>query len=162
MAANRYAPHLYVIPEDDANRQIAVGFEKDYRIRPRSIQIVSPAGGWKKALEKLSDDYYRILEANQNSRVLVIIDCDCDTERISRALDEVPEHLRDRVFIVGTKSEPELLRKTFNTSLEKIGQAIADECFDEEVKLWSHEQLIHNSSEVKRLKRDLFSIVFDI
>lgn len=162
MAANRYAPHLYVIPEDDANRQIAVGFEKDYRIKPRSIQIIGPAGGWKKALEKLSDDYYRILESNHNSRVLVIIDCDGDAERISRALGEVPAHLRGRVFIVGTMSEPEVLKKTFNTTLEKIGQAIADECFDENVKLWNHEQLIHNSSEVERLKRDLFSIVFDI
>jgi hypothetical protein len=26
MAVNRYKPHIYVVPEDDANRQIANGF----------------------------------------------------------------------------------------------------------------------------------------
>ena len=74
MAVNKYKPHLYVIPEDDANRQMAVGFEKDYRIRATAIQILRPAGGWKKALDRLSDEYYRVLDANVKSRVLVLID----------------------------------------------------------------------------------------
>ena len=161
MAVNKYVPHLYVIPEDDANRQMAVGFEKDYRIRARAIQILRPAGGWKKALDWLSDEYYRVLDEKANSRVLVLIDCDQDVYRIAGALDSVPEHLKDRVFILGAMSEPEKLKQELNLTFEKIGEEIANACFDDGVTVWNHDQLKHNASEVERLRSNLFSVVFE-
>ncbi len=161
MAVNKYIPHLFVIPEDDANRQMAIGFEKDDRIRARSLQIVAPAGGWSKALEKLKGEYYRVLESNPNSHVLVIIDCDQDSQRIPCALAKVPGHLQNRVFIIGTLSEPEELRKSLNGTLEMIGESVAQECYDPNQLIWKHDQLQHNSTEVIRLKSVLFPVVFD-
>lgn len=58
MAVNKYIPHLYIIPEDDANRQMAIGFEKDDRIRGNAFQIVAPAGGcWKETPYAAPADY---------------------------------------------------------------------------------------------------------
>ena len=160
MAANKHIPHLYVIPEDDANRQMAVGFEKDDRIRARAIQIVAPAGGWVKALEKLEVDYFTLLRSNQNSHVLVLIDCDAKSNRINNAFAKVPSEIKERVFILGTLNEPEVLKRSLNTPLEKIGELIIEECFDANQKIWQHEQLKHNATEVARLKSVLFNIVF--
>jgi hypothetical protein len=161
MAANKFRPHVFVIPEDDANRQMALGFEKDVRVRARSLQILSPAGGWLKTLEKLSADYYPILESNSNSHVLALIDSDGDDQRITSALGDIPVHLRDRVFILGTLSQPETLKRALNATLEDIGVGVADGCFKEESELWNHEQLTHNSAELARLKSSLFGVVFD-
>lgn len=50
---NRFKPHLLVLPEDDANRQIAVGFLLEPALRLRSIQILPPARGWLAARDRL-------------------------------------------------------------------------------------------------------------
>jgi len=52
MAVNVYKPHLFVIPEDDADRQFAVGFEFDFRLKLRAMQVMPVAGGWLKVVDK--------------------------------------------------------------------------------------------------------------
>jgi hypothetical protein len=160
VAVNRHIRHLFVIPEDDANRQMAIGFEKDDRVRGNAIQIVPPAGGWEKALKKLADDYFPLVQSNANSHVLVLIDCDGNSERLADALAQVPKEIEDRVFIVGTLGEPEILKKSLNLPLEMIGGIVADECFDPDSKIWQHDQLKHNAVEVARLKSALSNAVF--
>ena len=49
MSVNKAKPHLYVIPEDDADRQIAKGFVLHGRVDERRVQVVEPAGGWSRA-----------------------------------------------------------------------------------------------------------------
>lgn len=49
MAANRYRRHLLVIPEDDANRQIMIGFVLGLSVNSRLVQVEPPAGGWLRA-----------------------------------------------------------------------------------------------------------------
>ena len=44
MSVNRHKPHLLVLPEDDANRQLARGFELE--LSTRQFQVLQPAGGW--------------------------------------------------------------------------------------------------------------------
>jgi len=39
MSVNVYKPHVLVLPEDDADRQIATGFLLDPSLKPRNIQI---------------------------------------------------------------------------------------------------------------------------
>lgn len=45
MSVNFYKPHVLVLPEDDANRQIAIGFLLDPGLKQRNIQILTPSGG---------------------------------------------------------------------------------------------------------------------
>jgi hypothetical protein len=49
MAVNKYKPHIYVLPEDDANRQIANGFLLHESVDSRSIQVMPTTGGWTRA-----------------------------------------------------------------------------------------------------------------
>ena len=51
MSVNRHNPHVYVLPEDDANRQLANGFwqEVDWN-RQRQMYVLSVAGGWNEVL----------------------------------------------------------------------------------------------------------------
>ena len=40
MSVNRYRPHIMILPEDDANRQLANGFVSHAFIAPRSVQVL--------------------------------------------------------------------------------------------------------------------------
>lgn len=161
MAPNKFLPHVFVLPEDDQNREMAVGFEKDYRIKSRVIQVVPIAGGHLKAIEKLKTEYFPILESNSNSRIIVLIDCDNDANRIPKILADVPGHLQDRVFVLGALDEPESLKTALKLSAEKIGEKVADSCFDEKLNFWTHEQLEHNLAEVRRLRDRIAKEVFE-
>jgi hypothetical protein len=43
MSVNKYLPHVLVLPEDDANRQLATGFEIEVK-HTRRIQVLVEAG----------------------------------------------------------------------------------------------------------------------
>jgi hypothetical protein len=58
VSANKARPHVLVLPEDEADHQIAHGFVK--RISPdraRQIQIMPFVGGWIKVLDRFRDEY---------------------------------------------------------------------------------------------------------
>jgi hypothetical protein len=42
---NKYKSHILILPEDDANREIANGFNLNENLDDRSIQILPSAGG---------------------------------------------------------------------------------------------------------------------
>jgi RHS repeat-associated protein len=44
--SNKFALHLQVLPEDDANRQFMNGVALNARLRHRQLQVLPPAGGW--------------------------------------------------------------------------------------------------------------------
>ena len=157
---NRHKPHIYVIPEDDANRQIAVGFELDYRLRSRVLQVMKPAGGWRVVIDMIIHEYIVMLQSNLNANVVGIIDCDGHEARIAEEFIRIPENLRDRVFILGTLREPENFKESVRLSFEKIGRKLADECFCDEFEIWNHEDLIHIKDEVRRAKSTLRPILF--
>jgi hypothetical protein len=48
MSLNKHKPHLIVLPEDDANRQIANGFINSSNVNQRAIQVLPPVGGLEK------------------------------------------------------------------------------------------------------------------
>jgi len=54
---NKYLPHLFVLPEDDANRQIANGFILSLNLDTRKIQVLNEAGGWKKVLHNFNNTH---------------------------------------------------------------------------------------------------------
>jgi len=53
MSINKFKPHILVLPEDDANRQIANGFIQALNVNERAIQVMPNADGWKKAVDNL-------------------------------------------------------------------------------------------------------------
>lgn len=152
MSVNKYRPHVFVIPEDDADRQIAVGFLLHPRVAARQVQVVEPAGGWAKVLDTLKQEYVPLLLQNAQTHVVMIVDFDGDAAgRRSYFEAEIPQALRTRVFLIGPRDTPEILRKSLRKGYEEIGRSLAGECDEGNVDAWSHEQLQHNDGERLRL-----------
>ena len=55
MRVNRYKPHIFVLPEDRANEEIANGFIQAENVNFRAIQIERIANGWNKVVEKFNE-----------------------------------------------------------------------------------------------------------
>lgn len=48
-----------MLPEDDANRQIANGFLLNPNLNIRAIRILTPSGGWLKAIDSFKKKIHR-------------------------------------------------------------------------------------------------------
>ena len=57
MSVNRYFPHIFVFPEDDANRQLATGFLLHPQVRATQVHIVPEAGGWTNVRDRFISDH---------------------------------------------------------------------------------------------------------
>jgi len=73
---------------------------------------------------------------------------------------EIPERLRERVFILGAWTEPEDLKKAGLGLYEEIGSAMAQDCREETDKIWGHALLKHNAAELARLREQVRPILF--
>ena len=155
---NRYKPHVLVLPEDDANSQLANGFLLHSAIRSH-IQILEVAGGWMKVLNCFQSDHVSYMAKYPHRRMILLIDFDEDQERLTCAQAYIPETLRDRVFILGVWSEPEALRADLG-SYEKIGLSIAEDCHAGTATTWGHHLLCHNANELERLRVQVREILF--
>ncbi len=161
MSVNVHKPHVLVLPEDDANRAMATGFLLDPAVRLRNIQVLPCAGGWGKVLSRFLEDHVNGLRKFPGRHLVLLIDFDDNVEdRTAKFMDEFPPDVSDRVFLLGTRSEPEPLRKQRGESLESIGKALAGECFRDETALWAHTLLAHNAAERGRLQAKVKGILF--
>jgi hypothetical protein len=75
---------------------------------------------------------------------VLLIDFDRDADRLRHATTRIPEHLRDRVFILGAWSEPEELKRADLGSYEEIGLAMARDCRENTTATWDHDLLRNN------------------
>lgn len=161
MSVNCFRPHVLVLTEDDANREIANGFLLDPSLRPRNIQVLSPSGGWGKVHRDVHADHIKGLRQYKDRHLVLLIDFDGNIEeRAAYFHNSFPEDIRDRVYVLGTSSEPEPLRRACRNSLEEVGKSLARECFRDETELWGHPLLTHNVTERKRLHANVKSILF--
>lgn len=161
MSVNGYLPHLLVIPEDDKNREIANGFILDIRVKTARIQVLPPAGGWLKVVEKFVDNFVISMQNFPERRVLLLLDFDNKiVARTAYVQGCIPPPLADRVFLLGVKSEPEKLITACNRKTEPIGEALADECANNQTVLWAHPLLAHNAAELARLKAEVKPFLF--
>lgn len=160
MSVNREMPYVYVLPEDDANRQMAIGFIREPSVATRKIQILNEAGGWYHVLELFKDVYIQEMERYPKGFVVLLIDFDESPSRLETAKAVIPEHLKDRVFVIGVWSEPEKLRSNCGKTYEKIGLALAKDCCDNTNEIWAHDLLQHNTSELARLRELVFPFLF--
>ena len=161
MSVNLSLPHLIVIPEDDANREIANGFRLLVEKNARQFWIKKPARGWPKGKEELvaMSESTGHLQKYKSSHAALIVDFDGKRERGSEVKRLVGEGVRDRVFVIGVLTEPEKLRNATGIKFEQLGRQIAEGCKDSSIDFWQHDLLVHNIEEIRRLSgavRDIF------
>jgi hypothetical protein len=155
MSLNKYKPHLLVLPEDDANRQIANGFILDPNLNARAIQILPPVGGWKKTLDNFRDDHAPEMKDYPERRIVLLIDFDQKYEKRLSCVKQISPELVDRVFVLGALSEPEDLKRNIGKNFEDIGEALSQDCVDNTREVWGHDLLKHNETELDRM---IFSV----
>lgn len=161
MGANLDRPHVLVLPEDDANRQLANGFFLGVDlIRQRQIQVLKVAGGWIKVLERFQSDHVAKMDGCPNRFMVLLIDFDEREDRLDRAKQTIPDDLKDRVFVLGARKDPEGLRRAGLGTPENIGEALARDCREETDTIWGHDLLRHNASELDRLRKHVRPILF--
>jgi hypothetical protein len=152
MSANNHLPHLLVLPEDDANRQILVGFRKYHAVNSRQMPIQNVAGGWHKAVDAILEEHVALMRTYPNRHVMLVVDFDDHPERRDEIVSRIPEDLRDRFFLIGCLNEPERLFTSLRIKAEALGELLAFECDDGTSTTWNHEMLVHNAAEIERLK----------
>ncbi len=154
-------PHIVVIPEDEANLQLVNGFISYFAVNSRQLGLESPAGGWQPALTLFESSYVQYLRNYPKGNVLLLIDFDSQGDaRRTTCEGKIPDDLKGRVFVLGTRDEPESLRREIKLSLESIGESAARDCAQNQTQFWGHEHLIHNLTELARLLPIAHPILF--
>lgn len=159
MSSKSYVPEVFVLPEDDANREMALGFETMIG-NPRTWRILAPAGGWRKALDAIP---FQRLETHRKRRLVVLMDFDDAVPLRKREIGrKIPAAVHERVFVLGVRTEPEELQAALgHCSREAIGREIGMACRDGKISgLWSLPLLEHNQREWERLMQDVRPILF--
>lgn len=151
MSANNHRPHLLVLPEDDANRQILVGFRNYHAVNSRQMPIQNVAGGWLKALDTILEEHVVTMRTYPNRHVLLVIDFDNRLARRDEIVGQIPQDLQERFFVIGCLDEPERLFTSLRTRPEALGELLAADCDQGTSTTWSHEMLSHNTAEIQRL-----------
>ncbi|MDK9722708.1 MAG: hypothetical protein OEL53_16160 [Rhodospirillales bacterium] len=150
MSANRFKPHVFILPEDDANRQIANGFVVSFDIK--QIQILPVAGGWRNVCNIFLSDHVSQMERFNLRRMILLIDFDGEISRYDYVKGLIPQGLEDRVFVLGARNDPESLRRSGLGTFETIGSRIADDCINGTQTIWTDSLLLHNEREIERLR----------
>ena len=157
---NKYRPHILVLAEDDANKDVANGFMLHHEIDLRQTTILPVAGGWPKVRETLLSEYVQTMRKYPTRHLVLMVDFDEQKDRCEIMTAEVPADVAERIFVVGFWSAPEGLSGTGLGSKETVGLRLANECIDETKDVWNHDLLAHNSGELDRMSAQLRSICF--
>ncbi len=160
MSVNKNRPHLFVLPEDDANRSLANGFLLHPQLDLRSIQVLPNVGGWVKVRDQFESEHILPMERHKDRNMILLLDFDETANRLEEIAKVIPSHLRERVFVLGVWSEPEDLRKAGLGSFENVGSKLAEECENETRETWDHALLRHNRGELDRMIPRIKKILF--
>jgi hypothetical protein len=160
MSVSKYLPHVLVLPEDRANRQLANGFRLYHSVSIRKIDVLREAGGWNRVLEIFLSDHVVEMDRYPDRWMILLIDFDSHKERLTKIKAGIPTYLTERVFILGALSKPEALRQAGLGTYEEIGLAMAKDCLEGTDTIWGHDLLRHNASELDRLREHVRPILF--
>ena len=162
MSVNKHQPHVLVLPEDDANRQLANGFflDRAFWNRGSSFQVLEEVGGWRNVLDRFKSDHIKNMERYPKRFMVLLIDFDDELDRLKMARAAIPPDLAERVFVLGALTEPEALRRAGLGSYEAIGLALAQDCRDETERIWGHDLFRHNAEELARLREHVRPTLF--
>jgi hypothetical protein len=161
VSVNKERPHVLVLPEDDANRQLATGFhlEVDWN-KQRQMQVLPVAGGWLELVSRFKTEHIDNLVRYPERNIVLILDFDAQGDRLDKVRVEIPKEVFERVFVLGVWSEPEALKKAALGSYEDVGSALAKDCRDRGDSTWKHQLLRHNSEELRRLNERVRPFLF--
>lgn len=157
---NRHRPHVLVLPEDDANRQLATGFLLDDSLRTRNIKVLEEVGGWAALLDRFTSDHVVGMEKYPDRIMILLVDFDGNVNRLEAIKARIPQSLAARVFILGALREPEELRTAGLGTYEAIGKAMAADCREGTSTIWGHPLLRHNQEELERLRLPVCPVLF--
>ena len=160
MSVNKYRPHVMVLPEDDANRELANGFLLHESVALRAIQVLVEAGGWSKVRSLFEEEHIAEMKKNTLRHMVLLVDFDGDSSRLDEMRKAIPASLVERVFVIGVWLEPEELKRKKLGSFESIGRQLASECHENTRVIWNHELLRHNEQELGRMTAALRPILF--
>ncbi|MCI0488072.1 MAG: hypothetical protein L0229_15890 [Blastocatellia bacterium] len=161
MSVNKNLPHVFVLPEDAANRQLAEGFRLEVdSTRYRQMDVLEVARGWHQVLHLFKSDHVAEMYRYSQRFMVLLIDFDGQQDRLNTAKATIPDDLTDRVFILGVWKEPEDLKRAKLGSYETIGSRLAQDCRDDEYTTWEHDLLRHNKDELDRLREHVRPILF--
>jgi hypothetical protein len=99
MSVNAQMPHLLVLPEDDANSEMAKGFERKLASRTRFYQVLPPSGGWLKVVDEFVDAHVPAMKSNRHRYMVLLIDFDERSRRLEEITARIPDELKKRVFV---------------------------------------------------------------
>ena len=147
-----------VLPEDDANRQLANGFHLEVTFQ-RQMQVLPVASGWPNVMDLFNSEHVAKMNRYRYRFMVLLIDFDGQEDRLHKTKAAIPDNLNERVFILGAWSEPEALRQDVGP-YETIGSAMAKDCREETDATWGHDLLRHNAGELDRLREHVRPILF--
>lgn len=160
MAVNKYKDHVWVLSEDSKTRQIANGFVLHPSINIRCIDIRPFSGGWPKVLKDLKNEHLCGLRNYQHRHLVILVDFDNFGEDRREIFKDIPEDVKERVYVIGPSVEVESLEKDAGLTAEIIGTELAKACANGEPGLWKNKFLEHNETELKRLRDSVKSFLF--
>lgn len=73
MSTNKYSNHLLVLPEDEANQEIANGFVLHPQVNQRLIQVLPHSRGWTVLVDTFIDDHVS-KNASVSNKALFTVD----------------------------------------------------------------------------------------
>jgi hypothetical protein len=124
------------------------------------MQVLPVAGGWNEVLNLFESAHQVEMDRWPHRFMVLLIDFDGSSDRRQHAKSRISQHLTDRVFILGTSSRPEALRRANLGSYEDIGSALAKDCREGTDTVWGHNLLRHNARELDRLREHVQLILF--
>ena len=158
--SNNYRPHLFVLPEDRADSEVANGFLKYPFLASRVMRVLNPAGGWLKVIEDFESNEIAKMRLYPERFMVLLFDFDNHVDRIDFAKGKVPLDIAERVLILGSLLDPENLSSAGLGKFEEIGFALAKDCREDTNNVWGHELLRHNAGELQRLRKHIHPILF--
>lgn len=164
MSINRYQDYLIVLFEDNAYKDIFLGFSFS---KNKQILLKPVCQGFGDVFLQLSDKGSLILkELNMyhHAYVLACIDADLDSQNESK-IEKLKKSLfteyKERIFILGSRYEAEHIKRFIiqQGKWKKVGEMLENDCKNEHYQLWRNEMLQHNGNEIERFRKIFHSFL---
>lgn len=169
MGVNNYQPHLLILSEDDAYKDMANGFFTHFAIISSGVHIAKPAGGKAKLLDFFLQTHVTAVRKYQQRHVLLLLDLDGDLGCRPNIVKQIPTDIHERVFFLCSLNEAENIKKDLGSGkFEAIGEKLAEVCYTDAYahaqpgNPWLCPQLEHNRDEVERLARAVRPFLFNV
>lgn len=158
MSVNRERPYLIVLFEDNAYKDLFLGFEFSFH---KQIQQKPVLQGFDDVLFQLTNSNSTTLkELNKypNAYILAITDADMDSHQESN-IDTLKKSIkgiyRNRIFVLGSKYEAENIKKEIigQGKWRRLAKELESSCQNDSCELWHNDMLKHNLDEIVRLRQ---------